>query len=442
VREYGAVVIGDARDTGVLEGAGVRSASHLVVVCGDDGVNADIAARAGDVMADQHRHVLTCHVHVADPALWAQLRVRDTASRATPVRLHLFSVVDAAAEALVPVALASIQAQAPESPHLLMVGVDPVGEHVIARAARSWSTAPGRVGERLRITVVDERASAAAARLSARYPRLADVCTLVPLDVDVRSPAFERGDALAAIGPGVGAACVTTGEDAAAMAVGMALVHASPRERYPVYVCTTHERGLGLLLTDAVETPEAGRLRIFGTFERGCSPDLLLRGTNELLARAIHDEYIRNQASRGQTVGTNPAMRPWEQLSDVLRESNRRQADHIGAKLDAVGCGVGPMRDWDAPLVTFTKDEVERMGRMEHARWVEERMADGWHFDPGPKDEAGKTSPYLVEWEVLKDEVRDFDRNTVREMPMFLARAGFVVYRRGAAPSGSGSEAG
>lgn len=443
VRAYASVIVGDARDATVLDNAGVRSATHLIVVCGDDGVNADVAARAGEIMAGEDTRMLTCHVHIADPTLWAQLRVRDAASRSVRgLRLHLFSVVDAAAGALAPAALSAIVTQnAGTAPHLLVAGVGAVGEHVVARAGRSWLASPGRPGERLRITLVDAHAAAAAARLAARYPRLTDVCTLVPIDIDVRSPAFERGEVLASIGP-VGAACVTAGDDAVAMAAGMALVHASSLERYPVFVCTTHEQGLGLLLADAAGAEDLGRLRLFGTFERGCSPALLLHGTNEVLARAIHEEYIRNQASRGNTPATNPAMRSWEQLSDVLRESNRRQADHIGAKLDAVDCGIGPMLDWNAPAVTFTRDEVERMARLEHARWVEERLADGWRFDPGAKNEERKTSPYLVEWEVLADAVRDFDRNTVRELPAFLARAGFTVYRKGTAavPAASGRE--
>ena len=40
-----------------------------------------------------------------------------------------------------------------------------------------------------------------------------------------------------------------------------------------------------------------------------------------------------------------------------------------------------------------------------------------------------KISPYLVPWCDLTDEVREWDRQTVRALPDFLAKASFEIYR-------------
>ncbi len=71
------------------------------------------------------------------------------------------------------------------------------------------------------------------------------------------------------------------------------------------------------------------------------------------------------------------------------------------------------------------------MAGMEHDRWRREREAAGWSLAP-VKDLARKTSPYLAPFEDLPQDVKDKDRETVRAIPRFLARAGLRVSRAGA----------
>ena len=120
----------------------------------------------------------------------------------------------------------------------------------------------------------------------------------------------------------------------------------------------------------------------------------------------------------------------WNDLPEGLKESNRRQADHIGIKLKAIGCGIASLTDWDAKLFAFTPEEVEQMAEMEHEHWNEERQLEGWTYAPGPKNLDKKTSPYYrVPWDKLSEDIKDYDRNTIRGLPAFLAQAGFQIYR-------------
>ena len=118
----------------------------------------------------------------------------------------------------------------------------------------------------------------------------------------------------------------------------------------------------------------------------------------------------------------------WNELPEGLKESNRHQADHIGIKLKAIGCGIISLTDWDAKLFEFTKEEVERMAEMEHERWNAERLREGWTYAPGLKDVDRKTSPHLVPWDKLSEDIKEYDRNTIRGLPSFLARAGLQIY--------------
>jgi hypothetical protein len=76
---------------------------------------------------------------------------------------------------------------------------------------------------------------------------------------------------------------------------------------------------------------------------------------------------------------------------------------------------------------------VEHLARLEHDRWMAERLLDGWTYAPGPKDLRRKRTPWLVPWEDMPEEQRDYDRNTVRNLPRFLAQAGLRIVRHDAA---------
>ena len=66
---------------------------------------------------------------------------------------------------------------------------------------------------------------------------------------------------------------------------------------------------------------------------------------------------------------------------------------------------------------------------MEHVRWVEDRLRQGWRLGPC-RDVAGKRSPYLVSWDELSEEVRDLDRDSVRAIPALVADSGLSIVRR------------
>ena len=150
----------------------------------------------------------------------------------------------------------------------------------------------------------------------------------------------------------------------------------------------------------------------------------------EIIAQAIHAEYVRTQKAKGETTKINPALVSWEELPEHIKESNRAQALHIAEKLKAIGCEVIGSEDREAGEFEFRPEEVEQLAQMEHDRWVQERLANGWTFTAGPKDIDKKTSPWLVSYEELPEDVKELDRETVRKIPEFLAKVGLEVRRQ------------
>jgi hypothetical protein len=431
-RERGALaLVGDAADPAVLQRAAVQRARWLIAVCGDDGVNAEIAVAARQLAGRRRRGALTCIIHIVDPQLCVLLREREIAAGAIPrFRLELFNVFDRGARIL-------LREHPPFSrfpgspPHLLVIGLGGLGASLVTYAAQSWRDRTQAEATPLRITVIDREASARIESLTVRYPRLSDVCQLIPLQMDVRSPAFQRAEFLhaAAAGPAVDMVTICLDNDSLALHAALTLLHAMRAPSVPIVVRMSREGGLATLLRPTGDADDIYRhLHPFSLLEEVCTAELVLGGTHEILARATHQEYVRHQEGMGETPETNPLMVPWEALPESVRESNRRQVDHIGKKLEAVGHAISPLTDWDAASYTFSPDQVERMARLEHERWCQELRENGWTFAPGRKNPAKKTHPALLPWEELPEEEREKNRLAARELPAFLARAGLQVY--------------
>ncbi len=139
----------------------------------------------------------------------------------------------------------------------------------------------------------------------------------------------------------------------------------------------------------------------------------------ETIGQAIHDAHLREQIA---------ALPGWDQLDPGLRESNMLQADHIWFKLRWIRCQTKRVTDRKIALMTFTDSEVETMAEMEHGRWNLERLSQGWTL--GEKvDHERKRSPYLVPWAELPDQVREWDRQTVRMIPEYLAGVQLEIHR-------------
>jgi hypothetical protein len=147
----------------------------------------------------------------------------------------------------------------------------------------------------------------------------------------------------------------------------------------------------------------------------------------ERLARAIHDQYLREQEQDGIPMGATPTMTSWGTLSEDGKEANRAQARDVLAKLDRIGCGVKATAQADVRFA-FTAEELETLARHEQVRWFDQRLSAGWAYGP-IRDDERKRHPSLVAWDHLSESERDKDRRAVRNIPAVLATQGLGVSR-------------
>ncbi len=434
------VLEGDARQAGTLLLAGIRRAARLFAVGSDDGINAEIAVQARTLCAQRTGNPLTCHLHLVDPALCELLQERELSIVASDrgARFEFFNIFETGAREI----LKEYPAFEPKSQlrqHLVVVGVGHFGESLIVYAAKAWWKTRSLRGGRLRVTLLDRNATQRQKMLSVRYPRLEQACELIPIDMDIDSPEFLQGVFLEDDSDrhGVTSIYVCLDDDAVALSAGLMLHEVVKGLDIPVVVRQAGEGGLGSFLQKRVPDSSRGEgLESFPLLEKTCQPDLLVGGTYEVLARAIHEKYITTQLKAKPAV--DPALVPWEHLPEALKESNRQQADSIGTKLNRFRCILEPLRDWDASIFKFSPQEEEVLARMEHDRWLSERRQRGWKHNALGKDLKGKASPALVPWEQLGEEAKRIDRESIQNLPLFLAEIGLGIRRLPAVGSPKG----
>jgi class 3 adenylate cyclase len=150
----------------------------------------------------------------------------------------------------------------------------------------------------------------------------------------------------------------------------------------------------------------------------------------DALGRILHEQYcLLAMRRRGETVATNPLLRPWEELPADLQSANREQAADIPAKLRAIGYELEPCRPGAGVSLELSASELEELARREHDRWCESKRAHGWAYAPGPQDPSRLTHPALMQWNELPEAEREKNLDAVREIPNLLAKAGFRVRR-------------
>lgn len=433
IRQYGTVVVtGNAGDPATLSHARLKRAKALLALTDSDGYNAEIALSAMNVIAQRKEKPLTCIIQINNPGLWRIIRERTLIQeRESPMRLDFFNGPAIAARVLLGTHFSPFLETWYKMPSLLIVvGAGKLGESLILRASREWfEYAPAHAT--LDILLVDHHATEIREKLLGAYPHLRDAVRIIPRSVDVQSAGFQTHSFFEEFRHYPRAlAFVCLNDDTAGLTAALTLSHHLGGVEASILVRMDHNPGLAHLVGERGTRDH--HIMPFSSLAIASQSDLVMGGIREVLARAIHAEYRASQVH--QTPPDNPdaatdvSLSPWEQLPESLKESNRRQAEGIMEKLAAIGCDIMPMTDWNAPHFSFSPEEIESLAEMEHARWMDAMIVEGYSFGKN-KDHLRKTHPCLIPYSDLPEEEKEKDRITVRKIPSYLALIDFQVYR-------------
>ena len=136
------------------------------------------------------------------------------------------------------------------------------------------------------------------------------------------------------------------------------------------------------------------------------TPMELEKALLEKLAEAAHEVFCDSLRAKGYVYGpetredeeTHSSLRPYAELSGEEKEQNRSFARDISSKLEAAGYIMLPAGGDTSD--EFTEAEIERLARMEHARWMRQKLDAGWRYGE-TTDKERKLHRCLVPWDEL-----------------------------------------
>lgn len=251
---------GDATEEAVLLKARAPHARRVIVVCGNDGVNVEVAAKLHGlalrvaVPGAQPRQpcpetTLVCHVHLIDLRLRKLVEDSEIYRRKDDCfELRFFNIFERGAQALLrenpPVPLK----QENTGPlHVLVVGFGDTGESIVALCAKQFAKSPGQP---LRVTVVDRQAERLGELFRLSQSDLAKGCDLEFIELHTTAADFLHRDFLRGRGglSGLAMVYVCLDSDAAGLNCGLNLHLRLRAYHAPVVICMKEATGLATLL--------------------------------------------------------------------------------------------------------------------------------------------------------------------------------------------------
>lgn len=455
------VVVEDATSRRALVDAGVERAATVFAICPEDATNCEIAVQVAQLHDAGGIRELDCFVQLTTAELGQTLQqvlaARMAAGRA---RLHAVDPFDPAAVSLLvnelPLDHDGVTSADRRGVRLVILGLGRMGRALTVRAAQLGQFANGT---RVRIDVIDRRATANRDALFFHHPRLSRAADIEFHQHEAVSPAVRDLVEGFCRDPNFRVSVVVCFDDEElALAVSLKLLPCLDSESARLAVRLASEGGLAHLVdrlrgrtsgsdgvaesiqaTASEETrvllSRLSRVKIFGSTQqlaRLSNPELW---PLEKLARQIHEAYVqRTLAAQGSDVSGDapsrrkPELQQWHELSHDLRDSSRLQAAHMFIKLRAIGLEAVLDTDPRDAVTEFDLGTARMLASLEHARWNAERWVAGWEYAE-KKDVARRQNPNLVPWSQLTPAMQQFDHDAVNSIPSFLAAARMKAVR-------------
>jgi hypothetical protein len=434
------VITGDAKNEEILKIAGLHRARAVVVATGDDASNIEISMRLRDfhdVLPINARSRITIFTEIDNDWLFAKMHSQENRALGLyDVEIRLFNSYENGARLLIqdmPLPVApELSAGA-----LVVIGFGKMGRTVALQFLRASPTA---LGQRMRIIAIDRVIDEVKQAFDANAPAAREFAHFEFLAGDLVADKSEDWAAITKVVADEPLLAVITclGEDLDNLFVGMEMrriLDAHDQYHVPIYVRLQHHNRLGhYAASTEIMVPIADRLKGFGTLEKLLSREILVEATIDKLARAWHDEYRKTLPPERHDA---PANRPWPELPEFYKMSNRRACDHLPIKLAQAGLRMeevakstdrNPGKTREPVVVELTPEEADLLARLEHRRWLIERRLLGWRHGQ-KRSEAKRLNPLLVEWEKLPEDDKERRRKETTDLPKMLAGAGYVLRR-------------
>ncbi|MFO7550059.1 MAG: NAD-binding protein [Haliea sp.] len=177
--------------------------------------------------------------------------------------------------------------------------------------------------------------------------------------------------------------------------------------------------------------PEHEPIEYFETLDETISIDVVVNEALDVLARTLHNAYLRSQTNQGVDAAQNASVISWSDLPAHKKKANQHAAAHVDVKLRICGC-IAYGAEAAPAAVRFPPDAetLEALAQLEHRRWMADKYLAGYSFGPR-RDEDRMLHPDLIPWEQLTDTDKEKDRENIRQIPKLLQLQNQKICRQG-----------
>lgn len=134
-----------------------------------------------------------------------------------------------------------------------------------------------------------------------------------------------------------------------------------------------------------------------------------------LLALGLHEYYNEVYDMTGEN--------PFDGLSPDDKYFNYVQSGLIIKALNQRGYEVVLQNGEGEAISEFNEDEIVPLAIIEHNNWCDYKTELGWKYDPEKSNE-NKTNPNLQEWEKVSEDTRQFNIDTIKNLPRICSYGG------------------
>lgn len=423
------VLRGEATNSDVMTLAGALRARAIIVCTGDDATNVDVALNIKNLACNRRRPgsaSLVVQTEMRDEWLFSHLIDHDRQRLGSnDVDLRLFNIYENSARLLLKSLLLPPGPEI-ESGAFVIFGFGTLGQQIMLHLIQA---APATIGTKSRIVVIDRRATRKRATFMQTYPAAEESANISFYDVDISTDnpkVWSEVEAIVGDLPLLGVAICFT-HDQTSLYAGLnvrRLLDNVLRIHVPIFVRLGHHYHLGKFAAAMEEIPKQRlRFEVFGNLKELLSPEILINGSLDALAKVLHKQYRDSRQAAGVSYSADKS---WELLPEALKTSNRRRADNMQILLTRAGFRI--VASPEPNLIDFTVGEIELLAQLEHRRWMIERRLLGVsygkvHSSFPPRNEL------LVDWKQVPEAERERNRMDFKSLPKTLAQAGFELRR-------------
>ena len=460
LRKKGIIFIhGNATHEEKLLRANILNAKYLLALTNDEDTNILIAHKATNIYNQfpkkiLHGKVLQLIVHIDD--YYTMNIFKEFHEKITPdgnqyhkegsmIDYHAFSIFQLASAFMVdqfsPDKYGSLRNNEDPAAHILIIGNNIATEYLILEAAHMYHFANLK---KTRITVITDEVMQLSEKLRTLHPNLEEVVDLrfasvinffkdpcpipceeislcfLSLDDDGKSIYYARK---------LRQHLFTQSETSKETSVDSFQTNdkfnnATP----PIKVLLPRTTSLVNIFDDIVTELKSMNIELLNLDKDVCNKKTIVdnRKEEDLIARHIHYEWAKGQAQKTNApIGS--MQEEWDKLKDEQKDSNRLPARHLFFKLRFVNAEFSDVETGEELNFDTLEDSIwDTIARMEHNRWVAEKLINGFVLVEPEKDrklgvflkEKMKCHWDLVPFDQLDTETQRYDTFTFRMAPV------------------------